>query len=274
VDNASTDETAQTAIDLCRRYGQIVHYVYEPQGGKSQALNTGIALTSGDLVGMIDDDEEVDRGWYRRIAEAFADPTIDYVGGPYIPRWTASPPSWLPNEYLGALGWAENGASPAIYGDEFHGMLKGGNAVIRRDVLKRIGPYSTALGPTPRFRFMSCEDEDMYLRLLSSGARGVYFPDLVVYHHIGSERLTRSYFRKWCFWRGASQGLRARHKGAPAPRVAGIPRWIVGAAARGAAAMMRSLIPWVRTTPRFADELAVWDLAGFVYGRHFLRARG
>lgn len=273
VDNASTDETASVAIDLCRRYPDRIHYVFEPQGGKSHALNTGIALTSGDLVGMIDDDEEVDRTWFHRVAEAFSDPLIDYVGGPYLPRWAGTPPDWLPPEYLGALGWAENGPMPAAYGVEFRGMLKGGNAVIRRDVLTRVGPYSTSLGPTPRFRFMSCEDEDMYLRLVAAGARGVYLPDLVVFHHIGSERLTRTYFRRWCFWRGASQGLRAKHTGVPGPRIAGIPRWIVGAASRGLASMARRLMPGARTVPRFADELAVWDLAGFVYGRHFLRAR-
>ena len=272
VDNASTDNTAEVASELCRTYGPAVTYVYEPVGGKSQALNTGISQTNGDLVGMIDDDEEIDRGWLVHVAEAFRDPAVDFVGGPYVPKWSSRPPEWLPDEYLGVLGWADSGGAAAVYGTGFPGMLKGGNAVIRRRVIDRVGPYATSLGPTPQYRLMSCEDEDMYLRLLAQGARGLYLPQLVVYHFIGTERLTRSYFRRWCFWRGVSQGLRDRLTRPSMPRVAGVPRWIIGNAVRGLAARLKGVFR--RGPRRFAEELAVWDLAGFFYGRHFYRGRG
>lgn len=272
VDNASTDDTVAVADALRNTFGRRVSYLYEPRGGKSQALNTGIAATSGDLVGMIDDDEEVEAGWLLQTARAFQDQGVDFIGGPYIPRWSSQPPDWLPREYLGALGWADSGRQPAVYGRDFAGMLKGGNAVIRRKVLERVGPYATHLGPTPRYRLMSCEDEDMYLRLLATGARGLYVPDLIVYHYIGTERMTRRYFRRWCFWRGVSQGLRDRHVGERVPRIVGIPRWIVGAAVRASLARARAVMR--RRPGNFAEELALWDVAGFFYGRHFYRARG
>lgn len=272
VDNASTDDTVAVANALRNTFGRRVSYLYEPRGGKSQALNTGIAATNGELVGMIDDDEEVEAGWLAQVARAFTDPEVDFIGGPYIPRWSSCPPDWLPSEYLGALGWADSGRQPAAYGRDFPGMLKGGNAVIRRRTLERVGLYATHLGPTPRYRLMSCEDEDMYLRLLAAGARGLYVPDLIVYHHVGTERLTRRYFRRWCFWRGVSQGLRDRHLGEQVPRIVGVPRWIVGAAARASLARLRALLR--RRPGNFAQELALWDVAGFFYGRHFYRARG
>jgi GT2 family glycosyltransferase len=271
VDNASTDDTAEVARDLCGRYAPAVKYVFEPQGGKSQALNTGIAVTTGELVGMVDDDEELDPGWLSEVAAAFKDPAVDFVGGPYVPRWAEHPPEWVPQQYLGAVGWAENGHDPAQFGRSFPGILKGGNAVIRRSILERVGGYATHLGPTPEYRLMSCEDEDMYFRLLGVGARGVYLPQMVVYHHVGGERLTRSYFRRWCFWRGVSQGLRDRETRAPVPRVLGVPRWILGVAARSLGARMRA---WLRLSSHdFSEELAMWDLVGFFYGRHFHRAR-
>lgn len=273
VDNGSTDGTSETARQLCKKFGRAVRYVFEPGGGKSQALNTGILATSGQLIGMIDDDEEVHEDWLVEVARAFETPDVDFVGGPYVPRLSAEAPDWLPREYLGALGWADNGTRPAAYGPTFDGILKGGNAVIRRATLERVGPYATYLGPTPEYRLMSCEDEDMYQRLLASGARGRYVPQLIVYHHVGPERLTRSYFRRWCFWRGVSQGLRERgRREKEVPRVAGIPRWILGAAVRGAAGRLRGL--GARAPRHFSEELALWDFAGFLYGRHFYRARG
>lgn len=271
VDNASTDDTAEVARELCRRHDPVLKYVFEPQGGKSQALNTGIAVTTGELVGMLDDDEEIDPGWLKVVADAFGDARIDFAGGPYVPRWAIHPPEWVPEQYLGVVGWADNGLKTAPFNASFPGILKGGNAVIRRSVLARVGGYATHLGPTPEYRLMSCEDEDMYFRLLGAGARGVYLPGMVVYHHVGGERLTRSYFRRWCFWRGVSQGLRDRETRAAIPRVLGIPRWILGVAARSIGARIRA---WARRSQRdFSEELAVWDLVGFFYGRHLYRAR-
>ena len=85
VDNCSTDETRAVVERLTADNPGRVAYVWERRRGKSRALNTGISRTTGELVGMIDDDEEVDRQWYRVIAQAFRDPGVDFIGGPYIP---------------------------------------------------------------------------------------------------------------------------------------------------------------------------------------------
>jgi glycosyltransferase involved in cell wall biosynthesis len=36
-----------------------VTWIHEPRPGKSSALNTGLALCTGDYVGFVDDDEEI-----------------------------------------------------------------------------------------------------------------------------------------------------------------------------------------------------------------------
>src|SRR5688500_13805411 len=58
VDNNSTDGTRQVIESLRERLGERIQYCFEVQQGRSHALNAGIAATSGDLVGIIDDDEE------------------------------------------------------------------------------------------------------------------------------------------------------------------------------------------------------------------------
>ena len=101
----------------------------------------------------------------------------------------------------------------------------GGNAVIRRSVLTRVGPYRTDIGRSGT-RLMSCEDEDMFKRLLASGARGFYRPDLIIHHYVSPERVTRSYFRKWCFWHGVSLGILDRQHAQNVPYMLGTPRYL------------------------------------------------
>ena len=265
--NACSDDSTATVRRLQAAFPRRVSLVEERRRGKSRALNAGIAATWGDLIGMIDDDEEVDARWVEVAAEAFADPSVDFVGGPYLPVWEAPPPDWLPDDYLAVLGAVDNGTEPRLYGRDFPGILKGGNAIIRRATMMRVGPYAEYLGPGSHARLFSCEDEDMYWRLLESGAKGKYLPDLVIYHYISSHRLTREYYRSWCFWRGVSRGLMDRSHPLPVAYLAGVPRFLWGQAARG---FLRLTFSPNRRPQResFGDELRMWDVAGYFYGRH------
>jgi glycosyltransferase involved in cell wall biosynthesis len=272
VDNRCTDDTRATVESLMPEFAGRLHYVYEANPGRSRALNAGIAATRGDLVGMIDDDEEIDRRWLSTIAAAFADPSTDFIGGPYLPRWGGERPKWLGKAYRAAVGWVEAGQAIQQFGPGCDAMLMGGNAVIRRALLERVGPYSADLGRTPGGRLLSCEDEDMFTRLLAEGGRGFYRPDLIIHHYIAPERLTKRYFRRWCFWRGVSRGILDRRRPAPVKYVLGVPRYLFGVAVRGTMHLLRT--PF--TTAREPDlalksELAWWDLAGFVYGKHLYR---
>lgn len=268
VDNGSSDGTAALLEWLSARFRGRVCPVSERRCGKSRALNAGIAATRGDLLGMIDDDEEIDAGWYAEVLRAFtADPALDFIGGPYLPVWEAPPPRWIPRDYLAVLGDVDSGSGEQEFGPSFAGILKGGNAVIRRSALERVGPYAEYLGPAGAARLLSCEDEEMYWRLLKSGARGRYLPALIVHHHVFASRLTPGYFRRWCFWRGVSRGLMDRAHPLPVRYLGGIPRFLYGSAARGVARLVATKLDG---SPRqtLSDELKAWDLAGYFWGRH------
>jgi glycosyltransferase involved in cell wall biosynthesis len=269
VDNRSTDDTRAVVESFVPRFGGRLDYLYEAKPGRSHALNTGIAATHGDLVGMIDDDEEVNRAWLRTIATAFQDPATDFVGGPYLPRWGAERPAWVGTAYGSAIGWAESGNAIKQYGTpDCSAMVMGGNAVIRRTLLERVGPYAADLGRTPGGRLLSCEDDDMFARLLATGARGFYRPDLIIHHYVPPERLTKRYFRRWCFWRGVSRGVIDRRRPAPVRYLLGVPRYMVGAVVRGAIDTIRPRSGARSPAGIFKTQLACWDLAGFAYGKH------
>ena len=264
--NGCTDGSEERVEALQSAFPERIALIVDQRKGKSRALNTGIAGTSGDLVGMIDDDEEVDPRWVQVAGDAFQNPSLDFIGGPYVPVWPMPPPDWIPDDYLAALGAVDNGPVARPYDADFPGMLMGGNAIVRRRTLQRVGPFSEHLGPGSFARLFSCEDEDMYLRLLELGARGAYLPALVIYHYIAETRLSREYYRRWCFWRGVSLGLMDRRHPLPVTYLGGVPRFLWGRAAR---AMVRLAAPAGKRPLRetFGDELQIWDVAGYFYGR-------
>lgn len=267
IDNGSTDGTGPLLEWMRARFHGRVEAIHERRRGKSRALNAGIAVSRADLIGMIDDDEEIDAGWYAEVFRAFQDPSLQFAGGPYRPRWSTPPPPWLPTEYPAVIGSVDSGTDERDFGRDFPGILKGGNAVIRRDVLLRVGPYAEHLGPSGDARLLSCEDEEMYWRLLDAGARGRYLPGLVVHHHVLPSRLSPGYFRRWCFWRGVSRGLMDRAHPMPVAYLAGVPRFLYGRAAQGLFKLATHALGSNRPS-KLADELSVWDLAGYWWGRH------
>ncbi|HEY4661505.1 MAG TPA: glycosyltransferase [Terriglobales bacterium] len=269
VDNNSSDETRDAVESYRPRFSGRLHYVFEKKQGRSHALNAGINSTGGDLVGMIDDDEQIDRHWFQCIYEMFASGDADFIGGPYVPRWSGTPPPWLPRNHAGVIGVVDGG-SQHLYGTS-DAELMGGNAVISRAMLTKVGLYSTDLGRNGK-RPLADEDTDMYHRLLAAGARGVYVPDLIIYHYIHPDRLTKRYFRRWHFWRGVSSGLLDRRQPQPTPYMLGVPRYLCGSAVRASLRMLPGMVGF-RKDPAglFGDELKVIDLFGFFYGKHFYK---
>jgi glucosyl-dolichyl phosphate glucuronosyltransferase len=267
VDNNSKDNTAE----VVRAYQQRVsflRYIFEAQQGSSAALNRGIRAGTGELVAMINDDEEVDVHWFEVIHELFQNSSFDFAGGPYQPRWSAEKPDWVSKEFGGVLGWVDAGDTAQPYGPAFHGMLMGGNAVIKRSALDKVGLYNTNLGRTDN-GLGSCEDEDMFQRLLASGLRGQYLPALIIYHYIPGERMTRRYHRRWCWGRGRSMGILARTAKGNATELFGIPRWKIRYAAVGAWHALKGSLRLEHSNEAFWGELRVWDLAGYIHGRFF-----
>jgi glycosyltransferase involved in cell wall biosynthesis len=272
VDNNSTDGTKALTLDFQQRHPNRVNYVFEAKQGRSHALNAGITATSGDLVGMIDDDEEIDGSWYSKVYNAFTQYEIDFLGGPYVPRWGAPPPAWLPPKHSGIIGVAASGDTAHFFGERPGDFLMGGNAVLSRKVLQKVGLYATNLGRTGT-RLLADEDTDMFQRLLASGARGLYLPDLVIYHYIPPERLTKKYHRRWSFWRGVSTGRLDLQQPKPVPYLAGAPRYFFGAALRGVGRTLRSLLSGRKNPGQmFSDELLWWTLSGFYYGKYYYRS--
>jgi glycosyltransferase involved in cell wall biosynthesis len=275
VDNNSTDETRAMVEECQATFDLNLRYLFEPRQGKSRALNTAIENAEGDLLGMLDDDEEVAENWLAEIARVFLNrwDEVDFIGGRYIPQWELPPPAWLPQRYTGVVGFSNPGEEELAYGSSFKGMMPGGNAVVKLSVLREVGGYNESLGPVGK-NLMGCEDDEMYHRLLDAGKRGFYCPKLNIHHRVPAYRLTKKYFRRWCYGWGASQSVIDAHRpDYDGPRVFGVPRYLYGNAARDTLQMLRSILQR-DTNQAFAHELSLWVLAGFFKERNLAGKQG
>lgn len=269
IDNNSTDHTAEVVAHY-RSLLPNLEYVFEARQGLSAALNAGICIGTSELIATINDDEEVDSAWFEVIHEFFLNPEFDFAGGPYKPNWAHTKPDWIPSEFGAVVGWVEAGNQRREYGPGFNAMLMGGNAVFRRHVFEKVGLFNIALGRSAK-GLASCEDEDMFGRILAANFRGMYLPELIIHHYIPPERLTRAYHRRWCWGRGASYGMLARGRKQQVAQLFGVPRWQIRRATAGALSALKGMLGLAPASESFAGELRVWDLAGYIYGRFFRR---
>lgn len=187
VDNAPATEAVRALVDA-RPTGATVHYVREPRPGLSWARNTGIAAASGQVIALLDDDEEPDRRWLAGLARGFArGDDIGCVTGMILPARLDTLAQEL-YEQLGGL-CKGRGFSSAIFSAEgpqsplypLPPFGVGANMAFRREALARIGGFDVALGAgTPTF---AGEDTLALTLVLLSGYRIAYEPAALMRHH-------------------------------------------------------------------------------------------
>ena len=138
VNNASTDRTREVALTFPG-----VRVVDEPRKGLPHARQAGFLASSGRLIANVDSDSRLPVGWVRQVLESFdADASLVSLSGPLVyydltPRenllvkvfYTTAWMTYVLNRYVLRVG----------------SMVQGGNFVVTRDALERIGGFNLAL---------------------------------------------------------------------------------------------------------------------------------
>ena len=194
VDGASTDGT----LEVIEQYaGQLAHIISEPDHGIYDALNKGLELATGDVVGFLHaDDLYANADVLARIAAAFADPAVEAVYGDLVYVSQADTGRvirhWRAGAYRPAkLHWGWMPPHPTLY--------------LRRALYEHHGGFD--------LRYRIAADYDLMLRLLSRiKGRVVYLPEVLVRMRLGgaSNRSLRQILRK--SWEDY-QALRANRLG-------------------------------------------------------------
>lgn len=201
VDDGSTDGTKDIAseFDFC--------LISTENRGLSNARNTGLERSTGEIVAYIDDDTRPDPQWLHYMAHTFL--TTDYVGvgGPNI-----SPPE------DGLLAEAVNNApgnpSHVLLTDIEAEHLPGCNMAFRKSALEAINGFD------PQFRIAG-DDVDICWRLQQKGGILGFSPAAVVWHH---RRNSIKAFLKQQFNYGEAEAM-LQHKWPEKYNTFGHPVW-------------------------------------------------
>src|SRR3989338_2500341 len=153
--NASTDRTREVALSHAG-----VRVVDEPEKGPNHAREAGFKVSTGDLIANIDADSIVPEGWLKTVfAEFERDSKLVGLSGPYV-YYDLSPFSRGLAYAFQAVGWGMNSLEHFIAGGG--SMFLGGNSVMRREALGKIGGYDTTIS-------FYGDDVDTALRLHTVG---------------------------------------------------------------------------------------------------------
>jgi GT2 family glycosyltransferase len=180
----------------------------EPRLGKSHALNHAIGLNLAPLIAFIDDDQTVSPGFLvAALAAASGFPEADFFCGKILPDWTGSEPAWVLDE--GPFRVFPTPVPKFDLGEESCVIApntvtpSGGNIIVRRELVQRVGPFSTELGPAGH-NLLGGEDVEWIGRALGKGATLRYVPDIRQSHYVDPERITMPYLLRKAFERSCS----------------------------------------------------------------------
>lgn len=243
IDDGSTDDTEAVVA----RYGDRVRYAKVENGGKPRALNIAMAMTTGDFIVVLDDDDVLLKNCIERHLSAIA--SDDSLGLTYSDfyRGGSGPDGKLaPATLFRAPDLPRDAAFPALL-ESMYFVHQG--CLVRRQCYREIGGFD------PELR--RAEDYDVLLRLLHKyPVAHVPEPLLIVRTHVGArgtahdrfdaaERAIRDFGYLGRVYRRLHESLELREY-LPRSVVATDPNWARLAAIKRIAVMMRK---------------GIWDLA-------------
>ena len=261
VDNNSGDRTRAVVEGFCARHPHRFRYLFEPQAGKSHALNSGIREARGRLLAFTDDDVIVEPTWLYKLTENLHQGEWAGASGRTIPDRDFLVPSWLSldERNLATLGCFDRGLKDC----ELTEAPFGNNMAFQKEMFEKHGGFRTELGPRPG-NLIRAEDTELGLRLLAAGERLRYEPSAVLHHAIPEERIQKGYFLSWWFDK-ARADIRASGFDPEAKwYFAGIPL-----------VLFRRLVAWtfrwlvaMRPAERFSGKINLWSVAGQILECH------
>lgn len=183
VDNASTDGTADV-IKSTRLWQMPVRYLYEPKPGQSNARNSGMANTTGEVILFTDDDVRMTENWIAGMTEPIVFGRGEaVVGSVRIASHLERP--WMGRKhraFLASTSELDMAAPP---------QLIGANMGFARRVLDKVPGFDPELGPGA----MGFGDETLFSwQLKRAGFRLVGVSAVLLEHHFDPSRLLRRAF--------------------------------------------------------------------------------
>lgn len=189
VDNNSTDHTAEVVRELTKRLPKL-RYVKETRQGLSHARNSGFREAVTPWVAYLDDDARTFPDYVENMQLAIKRNEFDCIGGIYLPWYKYGRPKWYKDCY------GTNAGKPA-------GLLKenfasGGNLVIKKDVLKRFGGFSSKIGMSGK-EIGYGEETRLQIMIRREGFTIGFDPKIRIEHLVPTYKQTPAWFMRASF---------------------------------------------------------------------------
>ena len=266
VDNNCTDATASIVQQAQTKFSVPLRRVVEKKQGLSNARNCGITATRGRYLVFTDDDIRPSPDWVEAIWQTFKQEHCDGVAGPVELDWPLARPTWLIDELLSSLAYANYGPVMRALTVNHEPPL-GANMAFARTVFNRVGNFDPTLGRIGK-KLLGGEETELFDRILRAGFKVLYQPRAVVHHAVEPERVRKGYFRKLYYYGGQVHGRRDDMKHVRC--LFGIPlfgiRQLFFSGCKFLADAWRDEIDLA-----FKQELNVWWYWGFLTGCYMTR---
>lgn len=215
VDDGSTDDTYEKAMEVARASRKIpVRVITKRNGGKAEALNTGMTVAAGEFVLNMDGDSKLSRNTLRACVRHFENPRVGAVAGnvKVINReniWT----NIQALEYVEGLAMARKAQSFMRVVNIIPGPL----GMFRKTVLQQVGGYD---------HDTFAEDCDLTLKILMRGWHIAYEPSAIAWVETPS-RLLDLLKQRYRWTRGILQATKKHSHALFQPRKMGINFYIL-----------------------------------------------
>ncbi len=199
VDDGSTDNTLEEALQMVGDYGKaVVKVIHKPNGGKATALNDGIQNAQYDFVLCVDGDSLLTPNSLKVAIRHFVDPRLGAVAGnvKVLNRdtiWT----KLQALEYVEGLNMVRAAQSSA----KLVNIIPGPFGLFRKQAIIDAGWYSSQT---------FAEDCDITLKIIRNGWRVEYEPEAIAWVE-SPNRLVDLLKQRYRWTRGILQALR-KHK--------------------------------------------------------------
>jgi glucosyl-dolichyl phosphate glucuronosyltransferase len=202
INNNSTDGTEEISKNfISTNPGLDIKYFVEKEKGLSAARNRGIKESSSPLVVFIDDDAEVAENYLETALDFFkSNHEISAIGGKIIPVYEDDKePEWLSKNLWGLVTKVDYGEEVRNY--PVSKYPPGCSMVFRKKVFETVGMFNTNL-------YLRSEDKYIFRQLEKYHKSFLYYPKLVLKHHIDNSRVTFESVKKISLIVGTSERVR------------------------------------------------------------------